>query len=64
MKNSEERTYEDFVEEMLDRGRTKKQILAVMLATQWREYREEIEEYLHRVRKFFRKRKKSRKSAC
>jgi hypothetical protein len=48
-----DRSYEDFVEEMLDRGRTEKQIFAVMLATRWWEYRDEIVEYLERLRKIF-----------
>jgi hypothetical protein len=53
------RTLEDFVEDMIERGRTKKQILAVAEATRWRGRKAEIVAYGRVYKKIFKKSKNS-----
>lgn len=51
----EKRTFEEFVEEALERGRTRKQILTIAAATRWQPYLQQIKEHIEKVEKFFRK---------
>ena len=54
----EARTLEDFVEDMIDKGRTKDQILAVAQATRWAGRKKEIVAYRKKYKKISRKSKK------
>ena len=58
MKTIEPRTYEDFTEEMIDKGRTKKQVLAVAQSTRWAGLGAEIVAYGKKYIKFSKKSKK------
>ena len=49
----EQRTYEDFVEDMLKRDRTDSQIVAVALSTRWKNQVPEIRKYLKKWHKLF-----------
>jgi len=51
------RTYEDFVEELVHK-RTTKQICAIALATRWAANLPEIKAHAKKLRKFFKKSKK------
>ncbi len=53
------RTWEDFVEDLISDGRSLNHILAVAQATRWQPHINEIEQYAEKLRKFFRKSKKS-----
>lgn len=53
-----ERTWEDFVEDMLDRGRSIKHIVAVALNTQWRANVAEIRVYAKKLRSLYQRKPK------
>lgn len=53
---TELRTYEDFVEEIIDK-RTVNQVCAIARATRWKDNIPEIRAYARKLRKIFRNRK-------
>jgi len=52
------RTWEDFVEDLISRGRSLPHIKAVCLSTRWWVYKQEIMDRAKQLRIFFKKSKK------
>ena len=55
----QKRTFEDFVEDMICRGRTEKEILTVAFMTQWVGFLPEIKAHIKKLNKFFKKPKQN-----
>jgi hypothetical protein len=61
----DDRTWEDFVEDMLLRGRTPDQIWTVAMNTRWVNHANEAREHAARLYKFFNpSKRKGRKKRC
>lgn len=55
---SDNRTWEDFAEEMFDKGCSKKHVLGVCLGSRWWPHKAEIIQHIKNLRKIFKKSKK------
>jgi hypothetical protein len=60
IKRIEQRTWEDFVEDLVHR-RSVKRICIVAWATRWRPFLPEIKVHAKKLRKYFKKSKKNRR---
>jgi hypothetical protein len=56
---NEKRTWDEFAEEMFEKGRSKSHVIAVCLGSRWWDNRHDIIKHIKHLKKFFKKSKKS-----